>query len=164
MKSNNLLTILVSLFFLVSIVPGVTAQMPENEADIGINPGSITAESPLHFIDVLGDNFRYTFANQENKVEIGLDIANERLSEIYVTNSTEAIQKAEQNRERIIDRLRNRNNTEEEKQQIRQRLQKHVQVLNKVRENAPEEAHRGLDTAIQNSQRGINNFQNNNGQ
>jgi len=155
MRSNNVITILVSLFLILSLTPSISAQ-----EDIERSPGFLGPDNGfLYGIDIALDNIRYALASQDNKVNVGLEIAEERLAEINNSNTTENIAKAELSRERTMGRLRERNNTETEKQQIEERLQKHVRVLEQVRERVGEQARQGIDTAIKNSQEGINRFQ-----
>lgn len=155
MKTQNILTLMVSLFLVLSLAPSVSAQ-----EDIERGPGILGPENGLLYgIDTALDNLRYNLASQDNKVDVGLNIAEERLAEINNTESVEGIEIAERNRQRAMERLQERNNTEAEKEQIRQRLQKHQRVLEQVREKASEQAKQGIDTAIENSQKGINRFQ-----
>ena len=70
----------------IILIPGAFAQTDDftdaitNEDEI---VAGITPTSPLYFLDVLFDNISFSFANAENgdKVEVGLKIANERLAE-----------------------------------------------------------------------------------
>lgn len=155
-ETNKILSLLVGLFLVFTLAPSVSAQDELNRG-----PGAIGPDNGfLYGIDISWDNVRYAFATQDNKVNVGLEIAEERLAEINNSESREAIERAERNREKIMERLQERDNSEGEEEQIRQRLQKHVRVLEQIRERSPEQSQQGIDTAIGNSERGLERLRN----
>ncbi len=143
------------LVLLLLASPLILAQTEEAEA-------GITPDSFLWGLDVAMEKVQMMFTfKQENKVNFGLQIANERLAEMNMMikqNKLQFINKAEIRRTEIIDEVEdNMANglSEEHRVFVSERLQKHIRVLEQVREEAPEQAQIGLDTAIDRSSRNL---------
>ncbi len=155
----NKRSFLILVLLLAIAMPLIMAQ--ETETQKGIQKAGITPDSPFYFLDVAFDNIRLAFAfGHENKVRIGLEIAEERLAEMKVTknkNKTTALSKARVEYEKdmqVVNEniLQTKNET---RQDYRQRLQVHVQILQEVKESAPEAAQKGLSNALENSQKAL---------
>jgi len=143
------------LVLLLLASPLILAQTEEIEA-------GITPDSPLWGIDVAMEKVQMMFTfKQENKVNLGLQIANERLAEMYMMiqqNKLQFINKAEIRRNEIIDEVEvNMANgvNEEHREFVSERLQKHINKLEEVKEQAPEQAQDRLQTAVEKSSRNL---------
>lgn len=144
----------ISYLIALLILPIALAQEIESEVNAGITP-----DSPFYGFDVWFDNIRANFATKTiDKARIRLEIAEERLSEMKITanqNKLIAMEKARIEEQNQITDLGNlqENLTEDEKVDVQQMLQKHVMVLESLLERVPEQAQKGIKTALENSQR-----------
>jgi len=143
------------LVLLLLASPLILAQTEEEEA-------GITPDSPLWGIDVAVEKVMMMFTfRQENKVNFGLQIANERLAEIQMMvqqNKLQFINKAEIRRTEIVDEVEvNMANglSEEHREFVSERLQKHINRLEGVKEGAPELAQERLQNAIEKSSKNL---------
>ena len=146
---KKITSIIVGILLLAS--PLVIAQ--EAEMDAGITPD----QGFLWGIDIAIERIRMALTfRYENKVNLGLQIANERLAEIKAMaeqNKIQFMNKAEIERRNMINEVE-RNSaglSEEHRLRISERLQNHINKLEEVKEVVSEQAQRGLDTAIQRS-------------
>ena len=137
MKKIALFSFLISL---VILAPTVLAQ-PELP-----DPG-ITPDSPFYRLDTFFDRFRSS--------EV---VAGKRVAEIRAMaeeNKTEAMERAVEGYERAMERReRDGNRSEGAAEEVARQASNHLAVLAEVRERIPEEAHEGIDRAINNSARG----------
>lgn len=137
MKSKALAAL---LGFILVAAPGAMAQ-EQLTRGYGLDRiVEITPDSPMYGVDVAIDN---AFVDEGQ-------IVHERASEMkkmQEENKTEALEKAQQDMERVTERIRNR---EQINNRTKTGLENAEMVLEQVRENAPEEAQVGLDTALEN--------------
>lgn len=110
------------------------ASAQDLQQDAGITP-----DSPLWGLDKALEQIMYRISSQENKAIYGLKIAEERLSEIQLMNnlnSSEGVQLAEKERQRILNRLEidSKNLNAEIRQKIQERLELHISNEKKIRE------------------------------
>lgn len=148
---KKIITVLMGL--LVLMMPAVLAEGLEPEVGAGITPDMI-----FYKLDVWWDEVR--IRNADTVVEqarLRLEVAEERLSEMKKMaeqNKLRAMEEAiGQHRNQLTNIERNVEElgTDELKNQIQERLQKHNNVLESVMENAPEQAQEGLNKALQSS-------------
>lgn len=136
------------------VLPMVSA---EGEINAGITPDSI-----LYDLDVFFDDLRLQIqTNSEERANVGLDIAEERIAEIKIMseeNKIEAMERAIEQHQKQTQQIENSEVGEQLREQIRERLRIHTQTLEQIRDNAPEEAYQGLNTAIQSSNKARNNI------
>lgn len=152
---KKVLSLMIGIFLLVSLAPNIMAQDIEEEA--GTTPDNL-----LWGLDRAAEQIRYalTFGN-ENKVNYGLKVAEERLAEIKEMSKKEDINpediaKAEVARQRINNRTRERAmNNESLQNRARERTRNQERRLTQLRQELPSEAQKGLDTAIENRKRRV---------
>ena len=146
---GKILSLIVAILLLT--MPLVAAQ--EIETNAGITPD----QGILWGIDVAIEKIIMLLTTKpENKVALGLHIASERLAEIKLMaeqNKIQSMDKAEIERENIIDEVEEnaKGLSEEHRAFVAIRLQKHIDKLLEVKEEVPEQAKTGLDTAIEKS-------------
>jgi len=131
----------------------------DTEVEAGMSP-----DSPFYFMDTWWDEMRVRMANTfEDKERLRLEIAEERAAEIALMasrNDEKALAKAQEQHQKQLQRIEQLNNESEQLRiQLQERMQKHIMTLGQVRENAPEEAQSGLDTAIMNANQTFNRNQ-----
>lgn len=146
--AKKILSLIVGILLLINPV------FAQNEVEV---EAGITPDSPLWGIDIAIEKIVMLLTlKPEDKANLGLQRANERLAEIQVMiqqNKTQSMNRAEMERNTIINEVE-RNTaglSEEHRQFVLERLQKHVDRLNEVKEKAPEQAQIGLETAIEKS-------------
>lgn len=131
------------------VMPLVIAQ------EIETNPG-ITPDIPIIYqIDRALERIRMALTfGDENKVNYGLKIAEERIAEIKIMqegNKTIALERARIGYEDSISEIENKTVSNEVKLRVRERLQIHTMELNKVLINSQEQSREGLQNAIEKS-------------
>ena len=96
----------------------------------------------------------------EEKIVLRLKFANERLAEINdmnLKNKPNEALKAEEKRQNIIKDIEAESSLlpVDKQEAVLSHLQKHIEILNTVKENAPEQAQAGLNNALENSNKVI---------
>lgn len=133
----------------LGLVPGVMAQ-----DTVETDPGMITPESAFYGLEVAFENVGMNIGLLEPT-----NIAYERASEMDIaqeSNNTEGLDRASGSFNQAMERVQNR---EQQTEREQENLEKAEKVLERVKENAPNEAQTGLQNAIdqvsQQKQRGI---------
>jgi len=129
----------------------------ESEANQeNLPPAGLTPDSPFYFLDEWGEKISLFFTfSPEKKVEKALSYAEEKLAEAQVMaekNKTRAIERLTERYREYLSEAENRINKIEEKNQKREKVAqrvaeatgKHLEVLERVIEKAPEKAREGL--------------------
>lgn len=154
----------ISIFCLILIVlPVAIAQSTiilEPEVDAGITPESI-----FYQIDVWLDEQKiFRTQTDPEKARLRLEIAEERVAELKLMiqkSKAKESERAKEEQEKQIRELEilEKKLTEEQKIKIQERLQKHILVLTRVKERAPEQAQKGLERAIENANKTFERIQ-----
>ncbi|MGC9309847.1 MAG: DUF5667 domain-containing protein, partial [Candidatus Nanoarchaeia archaeon] len=123
-----------------------------------VGEGILTPDSPFYFLDIWGDNIKMSFYKGEKKAQVALEVAEERASEMKLMASeqkNEALQIANREHKRIMNMIGDiaSEMPEANRTRLQENLYKHTYILQRVLENAPEQARYGLSTAINNSRR-----------
>lgn len=139
--------------FLLLASPLILAQTTTEESKAGLTP-----DSPFWGIEVAMEKIRmFLTSGQDNKIDYGLQIADERLAEIKIMVKEGKMQdanKAEIERDKDIGEVEEnmaKGLSAEHRAFVLTMLQKHIDVLTMVKEEAPEQAQTGLENAIEKS-------------
>jgi len=168
-------TLLIIGLLLIGIIPSVFASNGNAVCTDNICNGKIkaiqevqagiTPDSPLYGIERALERIRMklTYGN-EAKVNYGLLIAEERLSEIQAMikkNNSNAIEKAQQERVKIIQEINGKSFglKEEVRQKILLKLQSHIEHMQDIFDKVPEQAKSGIERAIFNSENLVDRIQ-----
>jgi hypothetical protein len=148
-KNKKVISIILGiLLFTISLV---AAQ------EVEINAGITPDQGILWQLDMVMERITMLITTKpENKVALGLQIAEERLAEIQVManqNKIQSMNRAEIERGNIINEIEKNaaGLSEEHRLQISERLQNHIKRLEGVKETIPEQAYEGLENAINKS-------------
>ncbi|WP_313694267.1 hypothetical protein [Halorarum halobium] len=123
----------------------LSAAQSSNNTTIDSSPGLVKADSPIYSLDVAFDNMLQT----AGMVSAG-DVAVERASEVAVAhrrNHSAAASEALDQLQVVAQEANNRN---------REKLQRAGEILNQVKKQVPEQAQKGIKTALQNVERAKN--------
>lgn len=137
-----------------------TVVFAQEEVQAGITPDSI-----WYGLDRAIERLTLLFTtNPSERARLHLQNVAERLSEIKETiaqRKFEAMQRAEIERQNELNEMENElpKMPEEVRAHVLEMLQKHITRLNEVKENAPVEAIKGLETAIERSGKVLERFQ-----
>lgn len=150
--TKKLLSLL--MLFAIAIVPSALAQ--EHLDDLNAQPGLIGADSPFHGLEVALENGITNLQfNPELRAERELRLAEERAAEAQQANSTSGIQRAVLARENNLMRASNVSDNIEDaavraavKEEVASSQERHIAVLQEVRERVPEVARSAIDLAI----------------
>mgnify|MGYP001577225911 CR=1 FL=1 len=152
---------LILILMILILMPVIFAQTEDQAVQqiAGISPDSF-----FYFLDISFDNLGVSFASGITREKIRLRIADERLAEYKVMinkNNINAAEIAEQNRKNEIDSLELESETlnDNEKKDVQEMLQKHIIVLEKIKEKVPEQAKKGIENAIISSSKVFDNIQ-----
>ena len=131
------------------VLPLVVAQETET------NPG-ITPDMPMIYnLDIALERIRMAFTfGDENKVNYGLKVAEERLAEVksmQEKNKVSSLEKARKGYENILERIENKTISEDVRIKVIEMTKRHTIEIKKVLTNAPEHAREGLHKAIEKS-------------
>ena len=123
------------------------AQLAESQETIekqaGITPGSI-----FYNFDIFFDEFKILFSVPEKKADVIIEVANERLAEEAVLiekNKEQLSEQAEKQRIRQLKKLETLNNP---KTDLKEKIEKHIDRLEEVKEQVPEESKDSIENAI----------------
>lgn len=144
---KKIINLIVICFLLVGVMPFVIAQ--ETETNPGINP-----DNPiLYGIDRALERIRMAFTfGDENKVNYGLKVAEERLAEIKAMQekqNVKALEKAVIGYGAIIKRIENRTISEDAKVEFKRVSQKQKEILQELLLEVPEKNRLGIRDAIE---------------
>ena len=141
-------TISLMFVFLLLVSPMVSAQTVEQEA-------GVTPDNPLWGLEIVMEKIMtMLMTNQQDKINYGLQIADERLAEMEVMikeNKEDFVYQIEIERNRIVNQIATQEMTElteQHKIQIRQRLEKHVEAAEQVREQTKEQTQEYIKTSV----------------
>ena len=130
----------------IGLVAALVVLAPTVRAQANLPDPGITPDSPFYFMDRAFDRFQSSEA-----------VADERASEIQAMaekNKTRAMEKAAEGYQRAMQRReRDANRSEEVAEEVARQASNHMSVLSQVKEKVPEEAHKGIETAMNNSAR-----------
>ena len=154
---------IIALIFCMLMIPlSVIAQENQEETQLVEQAAGITPDNPLYQLDILFDDIQAALASGEKKAEIRLQISEERLAEYSVMVKENNMVKAQQAISEHGKQLRKLDQeqaklTEQERERTQARIYKHLAVLEGVRAKAPEQAKQGLDNAIANAGKSLDN-------
>lgn len=148
-RNRNLISIILTMVLLV--IPLVIAQ---EEIDPGITPDM----SIIYGIDRALERIRMTLTfGDEDKVNYGLKVAEERLAEIRVMHERDnlpALERAREGYGDIVDEIENKTEISEDvKIRVRENLQGHLVILREVSSKVPEQTREGLQNIIRKTER-----------
>ena len=152
-KSETWKTLAMFLIAILLVAPLTSAQTP---------PPIILPDSPFYGLKIALENILMALTfNEQRKAEFGLRLAEKRLIEIQRVSlknineqrKMEAIQRAEQERERILYRVINRVTEKNINIDISNFLDKQTTELNRIREIVSDRIKVGIDGVIEDSQR-----------
>ncbi len=160
-KFYLLLLLLILISFSFAFFPFANAQLSNKSDEIqaGITPDSPVLWNFERFSEQM--QLFFTF-NDTKKVELRLQFADERLAEIKLMlseNNTKAAEKAEKARAEEIDKIENLEIDNKTKELIAEKLQKHISVLQEILDKSPENAVKGLGSALNNSSKVLEKFE-----
>ncbi len=136
------------MVLMLLFTPGVFANNLQQEIEIGINPNS-----PFYFIERIKENLDIAFTfNQDEKAVKHLKFAEKRLKEIKTLENTDRIESFQNNFEKNIEKSESLTISYDFNEKIEEIRQKNKRVLEEIKETLPEEAQKGIDRAIKNSQ------------
>src|SRR3990167_3264108 len=150
---------LISLFVL-TILLSTFSIAQEEELTAGTLP-----DSPLYNLDLVFERLSLFFTpNQYDKIIKKIEFADERISEYKLMvdkNKPDYANVAKSNHVNLLDEIEKdkTNLTEKQNVDLSVRLQKHILVLERVREKVPESAKAGLTNAIEKSSKVITKTQ-----
>ena len=165
--------VVMSLFSLIGFAQTTAADIPivEPEVSAGVTPDSV-----FYFIDKWLDNQKVLRATSAvEKARLRIEIAEERVAEMrtmLILGKTAEAKEAQEDEENHIEAMEDdmdevddeieeeleiETEVEEEKTkvklEIQEKLQKHILVLIRVQGQVPEQAQKGIETALANAQK-----------
>jgi oligoribonuclease NrnB/cAMP/cGMP phosphodiesterase (DHH superfamily) len=155
---KKLVNLLLILSFSILILPNKALAQEET---IDTVEAGLTTESPIYFLDRWAEAIELFFTSQEEKPEKLLQFAQERLAEmeeIADTATEEELEVLGEEYEDELDKIENEEGvTEQLKERVREARERHIRVLERVRENAPEQAVPGLERVLERTRERIEN-------
>jgi hypothetical protein len=155
---KKLVSILLILSFAILILP--TKVLAQEETTTTVEAG-VTTESPFYFLDRWLESIELFFTPQEKKSEKQLQFAEERLAEMEEVADTATPDELEvlgEQYQKDLDEIElGEGVTEEVQEKVREARQRHIQVLERVRENAPEEAQQTMEQVVQRARERVEN-------
>ena len=147
---------IITILTIMLMLPMV-ALAQEEELELEVSAGITPCMPTLYQLDTWWDEQRLKMTSDvEEKARLRIEIAEERVAEMQKTaekGKSVEFGIAQENREnemkeveKLADEL-----DDEKRVKLQQRIQKHIQTLERVRAQVPENAQKGLDTAIANS-------------
>lgn len=142
--------ILIVFMTLIIAFPAVMAEEPETDA--GIAPNSL-----FYGIDVWWDEARVRMADSyEEKARLRLEIADERAAEMLKmaeSGNDDSLERARTEARNQLQKMEILDfDQDKEQATLQQRLQKHVMVLETVKESIPESSDVSIDDTIGNAE------------
>lgn len=137
-----------ALFLMMFIILSTVAYAQE-EANAGLTP-----DSKLYAFDRLGEKIRLLFKiSSKAKADYLVQLADERASEIEASESADARITAENLREEHLAKVESLTEklNDEQRADILEKIQKHRLVLERVLEKVPDQAKKGIERALANS-------------
>lgn len=129
-------------------IPGAFAvATPDVEA-------GLTPDSPFYFMDRWGEGLSLAFTlNDEGKAVKHLEFAQERLEEMKEVEQTDEIEDLQLNYAKNLQKSKEKTKSKDFSETIDKFESENKQVLEQLREKLPEEAQKGIENAIANSQK-----------
>ena len=155
----NKVTLLIMLM-LMGLIPSVVAQTENLE--LSKVAGSVLPDSIFYKIDLWYDNWKINRASGLEKEKLKLEVAEERLGEFEVMidkKKTDKAAVAEVERNKMVNSINVSLLNDDDKNDIEILLMKHILVLQEIKEKAPEQALKGIDNAIENSNKVFDNIE-----
>lgn len=145
-KMKKTITLIMALMFM--LIPGAFA-VETQEVDAGLTP-----DSPFYFMDRFGESLSIAFTfNDEGKAQKHLEFAQERLEEMKVTEKTDKIEDLQENFAKNLQKSEEKTKSGDFTEKIEQVRARNQEVLNELKDKLPEEAQKGIENAIANSQK-----------
>lgn len=145
MKGNKIFTMIMALMIL--FIPGAFA-VETTQVEAGLTP-----DSPFYFMDRLGESLSVAFTfNDEGKAVKHLEFAEERLSEMQITNKTDKIEDLQENFAKNLQKSEEKTKSKDFTDKIEQVRARNQEVLTELKDKLPEEAQKGIENAIAKSQ------------
>jgi hypothetical protein len=155
---KKLVSILLILSFCILVLP--SKAVAQEEAVTTVKAG-LTTESPFYFLDRWVEVIELFFTPEGKKAEKMLEFAEERLAEMEeVTDvvTPEELEVLGEQYQKELDKIEQGEGVSEEvKEKVREAREKHIQVLERVKENAPEQAQPKLEQVVENAREKIEN-------
>jgi len=155
---KKLVSILLILSFAILILP--TKALAQEETTTTVEAG-LTTESPFYFLDRWLESIELFFTPQEKKSEKRLQFTEERLAEMEEVADTATPDELEvlgEQYQKDLDEIEQSTGVPDEvKERVREARQEHIQVLERVRENAPEEAQQTMEQVVQRARERVEN-------
>lgn len=145
MKGNKIFIMIMALMIL--FIPGAFA-VETAQVEAGLTP-----DSPFYFMDRLGESLSVAFTfNDEGKAVKHLEFAEERLSEMQITNKTDKIEDLQENFAKNLQKSEEKTKSKDFTDKIEQVRARNQEVLTELKDKLPEEAQKGIENAIAKSQ------------
>jgi hypothetical protein len=155
---KKLISILLILSFCVLVLP---SKILAQEETVSTVKAGLTTESPFYFLDRWIETIELFFTPKEKKPEKMLEFAEERLAEIEevadIVTPEELEVLGEQYQKELDEIEKEEGVSEEVKVKVREAREKHIQVLERVKESAPEQAQPQLEQVVENAREKIEN-------
>jgi hypothetical protein len=155
---KKLVSILLILSFCILVLPSKTLAQEETVTTV---KAGLTTESPFYFLDRWIETIELFFTPEEKKAEKMLEFAEERLAEmeevVDIVAPEELEVLGEQYQKELDEIEKGEGVSEEVKEKVREAREKHIQVLERVKENAPEQAQPKLEQVVENAREKIEN-------
>jgi hypothetical protein len=155
---KKLVSILLILSFCILVLPSKTLAQEETVTTV---KAGVTTESPFYFLDRWIETIELFFTPEEKKAEKMLEFAEERLAEmeeVVDTITPEELEVLGEQYQKELDEIEKGEGVSEEvKEKVREAREKHIQVLERVKENAPEQAQPKLEQVVENAREKIEN-------
>lgn len=157
MNSKKLFSLL--MLFAIAVVPSALAE--EHTDELTADPGLVGADSPLYGLELAFENaITNVQLNAASRAERELRLAEERAAEADNASSAEGIQRAVLARERNLvsanessSRVSDPATRAALKDAVASSQERHIAVLERVREQVPDVAKAAISMAIENSER-----------
>jgi hypothetical protein len=155
---KKLVSILLILSFCILVLPSKTLAQEETVTTV---KAGLTTESPFYFLDRWIETIELFFTPEEKKAEKMLEFAEERLAEmeevVDIVAPEELEVLGEQYQKELDEIEKGEGVSEEVKEKVREAREKHIQVLERVKENAPEQVQPKLEQVVENAREKIEN-------
>jgi hypothetical protein len=155
---KKLISILLILSFCILVLP---SKILAQEETVSTVKAGLTTESPFYFLDRWIETIELFFTPKEKKPEKMLEFAEERLAEIEevadIVTPEELEVLGEQYQKELDEIEKEEGVSEEVKVKVREAREKHIQVLERVKESAPEQAQPQLEQVVENAREKIEN-------
>ena len=148
----------IPILVVMALLMGILISPALAQENINVDTG-ITPDSPFYFVDNFWKSVRLTFTfNKIRKIERRMEFARERLAEaeqMSKENKVEAMERALERYEKQIQHAEEKIEKRTElADKVAEMTAKHLKILERVIDKAPENARAGLERALEASEKG----------